>query len=265
MNHQSVGQASSRVSDLAEQVDAIASTVETEEHALRRYERQAEELIPSSPEEAHTALGILAALRWDVDGLDRHHGMALHHAPDTAVARCSYSRCLLQIGEVEAAFRIGREAFEQAPGDARVLRHLIGVAVEAGYFRYARDLCWHWRDVFPEEEVPCERAVADVVAALERDAFPERDARTALRIAHAERGAAKLRMTRSVVRRDCVEADGFLHTIHVLASNDFAVDFNERIIEKILDCRELRPGAQLKYLPMSIGMIVNDGDEQGSA
>ena len=174
--------------------------------------------------------------------------------------------CLLQIGEVEEAFGVGREAFEQARDDARVLREVMAVALEAGHFRYARGLCGQWRELCPEEEAPpWERAVEDVAGALERGTFTEQSAQDALRIAHRERGEARIRMTHGTLRRDHMEADSFLHVIHVLAPNEVAVDLNERVIEKVLCQIDLSDAPEVKFMPMFIGTIANGNDEQGPA
>ena len=111
----------SKANELIERLSrATAGTAN--ELTVRRLEQGARQLMAADVVGAHTVLGGVAALRWDVEGVHRHYRIALQRLA-TAQTYYNYSLALDNVEEGGAAFDASATAQRSAPDDQFLLDH----------------------------------------------------------------------------------------------------------------------------------------------
>ena len=228
----------------------------TRRWALRRIAADARRLMPTDAANAHTVLGRVAALQWDVDGLRRHYRSALSLS-DSAVNRWDYSTALFLVGETEQSYEMARDAWQRAPDDLSLLDNLIVSAVHAARFSEAQEFCDRGRKLAPKRDLPLASEIGELAKAVRQGEFSEEGARETLRAADSIRSNARIRPSGVIVVPSLDEPGSFLFEYRLITSPTAAGDLNEELALHWAESSRAMADPGLKFLPMFIGTVTN--------
>ncbi len=245
-----------KTSDLADRVAQMGQDAVIDEFALRRIAADARKLMSTDAAGAHTVLGRVAALRWDVAELKRRYQSAISLG-DPVLSRCDYSAALFLVGEAEQSYEIAHEAWQRAPNSLPVLDELITSAIHVAHFEEAKALCDHRRKLAPKQDLPIAGVVSELANAVHRDAFSEAGAREALRAADSARSDARIRSNGIMIVPSLDEPDSFLFEYRLIASPTVAGELNEALSLHWAESPEAMADPGLNFLPMFIGTVTN--------
>ena len=245
-----------KASELADRVAQIGLADVIDEFALRRIAADARKLMSTDAANAHAVLGRVAALQWDVDGLQRHHRSAISLG-DPALSRWDYSTSLFLVGEVGESYEIVHDAWQEAPDNLSLLDHLIASAVHAARFGEAQEFCSRRRKLAPKRDLPLGSVVGDLAQAVRQGEFSEEGAREALRTADSLRSDARIRPNGAIVVPSRDEPGSFLFEYRLITSPTDAGNLNEALALRWAESPKAMADPGLKFLPMFIGTVVN--------
>ena len=249
-----------KVPELIEKLNSIALGAEVDDLALRRIEQEARGMMVADPIGAHTVFGAIAALNGHTEDVRDHFRIALQQSGNSAEVFCNYSTALLNLGETVEALETARQAYQLAPDNPGVLRHLVTAAVQAAKFREAHA---HWNrlvQLAPQHLPPDESIAVPLGEAVERGVFREESVQELLQVVHEILKSAGIRrIAESVLMADHTDPDSFLYLIRIFASPDRAADLNELLANRLADQSDLMVDPGTRFVPMFIGIRVDDG------
>ena len=233
---------------LVERLARISTAEVVDEYTLRQAEADAEGLIRTDAAQAHSALAMVAALRWGVDEMRRQHeaGIALQDSRPNANA-------FTMVGEIDGAYRAACGALAKMPDDPIAMRHAIEAAVQDARFRDASVLCERWVRQSPQEQMPLRQSIGELVEAVEQGAFTEAGAREVLRTASALRRDARIRCSGFSIQPSVEDPGTFGFNYDVIASTEEASDLNCALAERWAGSPALQADPGLAFVPMFIG------------
>lgn len=237
---------------LSERLARISTAEVVDEYALRQAEADAEGLIRTDAAQAHAALAMVAALRWDVEATRRQHEAAIA-LQDSRPNSSDYANVFTILGEIDDAYRAACDALAKMPDDPTAMRCAIEAAVQDARFHDANTLCERWVKQSPQEQMPLRQSVGELAEAVERGAFTEAGARDVLRTASALRRDARIRCSGFSIQPSVEDPGTFGFHYDVIASTEEASDLNCALAERWADSPALQADPGLAFVPMFIG------------
>ena len=204
----------------------------------------------------HELLGRVAALRWDVDEMQRRHRLSVSLG-NPVLSRCNFALSLSLVGLINEAFLVALEAAEHAPDDRLALRVLIDAALANGRLRAAKIHLDRWRKLSPGEAGPHAPEVDSLVGALNKRLFGEDGVREVLRVATSIRVNARVRSHHITVSESVEEPGSFLLAEYLVTPSSRASDLNCELAERWAESPMLRADPGLRFKPMFIGTIAD--------
>lgn len=245
-----------KTSELADRVAQMGEDAVIDEFALRRIAADARKLMSTDAAGAHTVLGQVAALQWNVVELERHFRSAISLG-DPVLTRLNYSTALFLVGEAEQSYKIAHEAWRKAPGSLPVLDELITSAIHFACFEEAQALCDHRSKLAPKQDLPIASVVTELANAVHQGAFSEEGAREALRAADSARRDARIRSDGVMIVPSLDEPGSFLFEYRLIASPTVAGELNEELSLRWAESPKAMADPGLSLLPMFIGTVTN--------
>ena len=238
--------------ELAERLARIATADVVDEGALGQAQEDAEGLMRTNAAEAHAALAMVAALRWDIEELRRQHGAAIG-LWDSAHPCGDYSAAFTMVGEIDEAYDVACGALARTPDDLAVLRRAIEAAIQDGRFRDARALCERWSRCSPDGELPLRPDIEELVEAVEQGGFTESGAREVLRTASTLRRDARIRYKGFSIWPSVEDPGTFWLNYEVIASTDDAGDLNYALADRWANSPGLQTDPGIAFVPIFLG------------
>ena len=227
-----------KAGELLDRLIGIAARRDVDDLALERVAQEAQALMPSHAAGAHTVLGAVASVRGDIEGVRRHHGIALR-LEDTPTMRYNYSVSLAHTDENQAAMDLAREALESSADDLKLIHHAIEAALESANFAAMLELCEQWDAVSPKEPSPHAAAARKLRQATTAGEFTEDAVREVLDTVTAVRRDEAVRKAGFVLRCPDDVDDSFYYERLVYATPTLAAEVNERLADRISQRTEL--------------------------
>jgi hypothetical protein len=161
-----------KANQLIKQINELRTTAgQPDAVGLQRIQRAAEKLMESDVCSAHSILGMVAALRHDVDAAKAHHALAINLATpgERTLEITQYACSLSKLWLAEDAMWQQSQAVELAPENLLYLRELIDYSARSGHLRDAERWLdtWHKRAV--DQEPPAREQTYRQVAAFVKD------------------------------------------------------------------------------------------------
>ena len=243
-----------KAADLMDRLIFAKADSNSDELALRRLERDAEKVMHEDPVVAHTVLGGVAGLRWNIDGVREHFRIVLQHA-DQFVTRHNYSVALALVDEWQDSLDAADTAHSKAPDNTAILDGAIKRAVEAGRFRMAKTYCDRLNALRPTE---ASHAVTGVlrrlVASLDAGALGESNIERVLEFACSIQRREGVHGADIPARLDHDEPHSFLFRRFVRASPGTAAFLNATLAEEIVSHDDLAEDPGPLFVPLFIGV-----------
>ena len=230
--------------------DGVANDV-----TLLRLEQDARRLMAADVVGAHTVLGGVASLRWDVDLVHDHFRIALQHL-DTAETHYNYSVALSNVEERQAAFEAAATAQRRIPDDKFLIDHAIRLATDAGHFTEGTRLCERWNALVPDATHAMTRRLSDLAAAAHANLFSERAVQRLLAIMSTLQRGERVRGLASAMWEDPREARSFLYEQLVDAIPAEAGRLNVKFVDEVVSHPHLMEDPGFRFVPMFIGARV---------
>lgn len=245
----------SQSSGLIERLSQSSEDDVANEVMLLRLEQDARRLMSADIVGAHTVLGGVASLRWDVDLVHDHFRIALQHL-DTAETNYNYSVALSNVEERQAAFEAGATAQRRIPDDRFLIDHAIRLAIAAGHFAEGRRLCERWNALVPDETHAMTPRLAGLAAAANANLFSERAVQRLLAIMSTLQRGERVRGLTSAMWEDPREARSFLYEQLVDATPAEAGRLNVKFVDEVVSHPDLMEDPGFRFVPMFIGARV---------
>ena len=249
--------AESKTAHLIDQLGRIVAADSTDDLAIRRVEREAKALMSTEPASAHTVLGGIAALRRDLDEVQRHHRIALD-VRKSGITYFNFAVSLSLLGEMRGALEAAKSGLEAEPDDPRWLRHAIKLSMEAAHFSEARQLGGRWARLMPNEPHVETRNAMLVATAIDEGVFSEEKAQQVVGLfGTVQRSKGYLALTGfdvSVLRPDPTEPGSFAYERPIQASPSAAAELNGQYADRLLEAEDLLEDPGLRFVPMFIGV-----------
>ena len=245
-----------KADELADRVAQISQNAIIDEVTLQRIAADARRLLSIDAASAHSVLGRVAALQWNVVDLKRHFKSAISLG-DPVLRRLDYSTALFLVGEAEQSYKVAHEAMRIAPESLLVLDELVSSAIHVARFEEALALCDQRRKLAPKQGLPIASVVTELANAVRQGLFSEEGAREALRAADSVRSDARTRSNGVIVVPSLDEPGSFLFEYHLISSPIAAGELNEALSLRWANSASAMDDPGLKVLPMFIGTVVN--------
>ena len=243
----------SKASALVERLSKASREGAAPELVLRRLEQDARRLMAADVVGAHTILGGVASLRWDVDLVHDHYRIALQHL-DTAETHHNYAVALSNVEERQAAFMAAATAQERIPDDKFLLDHAIGLAMDAGRFAAGRRLCERWNALVPDETHALTRTFDGLAGAADANHFSELAVQRVLVIlSTVQRGQSVVGLG-SATLADPREPGSFLYEQLVDTTPVQAGRLNLKFVDEVVARGDLMEDPGSRFVAMFIGV-----------
>ncbi|MCY3838915.1 MAG: hypothetical protein OXH09_09780 [Gammaproteobacteria bacterium] len=231
---------------------------------LRRLEQEAQQLMHADVVGAHTVLGGVASLRWDLDRVRHHFRIALQHL-DAARTHNNYAVALSNVEELQVAYEEVSTAHDRAPDDKSFLEHAIKLSAHAGRFADGRRLCERWNALAPDTPHPLTPWMTRLANAVESNVFTEGSVQRLLGIMSelppCERAESRqrndhVRTAATATWEDAKEPGSFLHEVLVDATTPDAARLNAMFVDRVISQADLMEDPGYHFVPVFIGARV---------
>ena len=222
---------------------------------LLRLEQEAKQLMHADVVGAHTVLGGVASLRWDLDRVRHHFRIALQHL-DTASTHNNYAVALSNVEELQVAYEEVSTAHDRAPDDKSFLEHAIRLSAPAGRFADGRRLCERWNALAPDTPHPLTPRMTRLASAVESNVFSEGSVQRLLGIMSELQRNDHVRTVATATWEDAKEPGSFLHEVLVDATTSEAARLNAMFVDRVVSQAELLEDPGHHFVPMFIGKRV---------
>lgn len=246
--------------ELLVELDALFSTDdEPGEFVLARLRRDANKLMPHSPEEAYTVLSAIEALKWNQDGAARLAAEAVRH-DYSVVTLMNVALNMRSVGLLHVACDYMRKALDIAPVDPEIVSRAMDFHCSAGFIHQASAMLAAARkrgvEFKPEDEVDAVDTLAGIIDRLQiphdRIVF-EIAAAHSLLFHHRRR----LRGFAATVALDPDGGETFVVAIPVIGSVDDEIHFEEELASLLAE----EPGWNPCKLSIEFEMIPEDANQ----
>ena len=219
---------------------------------LLRLEQDAQRLMHADVVGAHTVLGGVASLRWDLDRVRHHFRIALQHL-DTATTHNNYAVALSNVEELQVAYEEVSTAHERVPDDKFFLEHAIRLSAHAGRFADGRRLCERWNALAPDTPHPFTHRMNRLANAVEAAVFSESSVQRLLAIMSEVQRNDRVRTAATATWEDAKEPSSFLHELRVDATTVEAARLNAIFVDRVVSQADLLEDPGHRFVPMFIG------------
>ena len=253
-----------KAAELIAALAALAAEAEPNDFELKRLEREAEKLLKIDAVAGYTALGAVASLRGDIEGVHSRHRAALQLSGNSPQTLHNYGASLAKLGEFTEALEVARRAHSRAPADPQMFGGVVTASLYAGHFREACDLVNEWNGANPERPYAPDSPVEALLSAVDREVFTEERLQEVVAIAYEVLRSSKIRTGRVELHADEHEPDYFLFECFVMTSPEKAEELNEALDARIRDCPHLMDDPGLRFMPAFIGASVDGGQSEAA-
>ncbi|HHH26866.1 MAG TPA: hypothetical protein ENK57_00735 [Polyangiaceae bacterium] len=242
---------------LVRELDAlsIGDPADRSEFTLARIAREADRMAQADPAMAESVRGILAALRWDVERLDRHFERALQLAAPGAAPTVLFNHAvaLERVHRIEQAAARAAAAVDLSPEDLEQLRGALWLGLRAGRLDLAHDLLARLARA-AEQRVAQDEAAARILRRLEQ-AGGQGAVRAAFAAVHELLARKRVVTRRTGLWLGPEEEVGYVHEAWMSASA--AAGLNEAIAAAMTD-RTLVPEPAMRTITAyAVGLIAD--------
>ena len=249
--------AAGKADELIGLLGSVASAETADELAIRRLQNDATQLMRSDAAGAYTVLGGVAALRGDLEGVHRHHRIALD-LRKSPITHFNYSVSLSLLGDMEDALRAIMSGLGETPDSPWLAAHAIKLAMEAAHFTEALDLCGRLKRLAPDSEPHAESESAALAAtAVKEGLFREETAQEVIALLGAvQRSEGRLGLNGlnvSVLRPDPTEAGSFLYERYIKSTPSEAAELSARFADRLAASEALLEDPGLRFVPVFVG------------
>ena len=195
---------------------------------LKRLERQAQRLLKADALTAYMALGAVATLQGDVDGMHANHKRAVDLAPNSALPYQNYGSSLMALARFDEARSIAMKGLQADPDDQDILTLAIHMTLMCGLFSEAQELLNLWASRHPgrQSEFP-DATVRALDRIRSRGASEEDHVRSILRLVEEVLQGANFRVAGPALYADDVDEDGIVIECYTMSSTDEAGVLND--------------------------------------
>ena len=222
---------------------------------LLRLEQEAQQLMHADVVGAHTVLGGVASLRWDVDRVRHHFRIALQHL-DAGTTHNNYAVALSNVEELQVAYEEVSTAHDRVPDDKSFLEHAIRLSAPAGRFVDGRRLCERWNALSPDTPHPLTLRMIRLARAVESNVFTEGGVQRLLGIMSELQRNDHVRTVATATWEDAEESGSFLHEVLVDATTTEAAQLNAIFVDRVVSEADLMKDPGSHFVPMFIGARV---------
>ena len=248
-----------RANELVEQLSGLTKSGVVQELPMRRLRNQAQDLMQSDPAGAHTVLGGVAALDWNLKAVRDHFRIALQHDAH-AGTYYNYSVALSNVEATSEAFDAAQSAYRQAEDDKFLLGNAIEHASKTAHFTLANNLCRRWTSLSPEESHPLSSVLLDLEKAIERRTFDEESVREVLGLMSTVQRTEKARTESWMIHKDSDDPSSFHYWNHVAVSAKNIASVNGGFVEELLANDHLLVEPGLHFVVLFIGVSPDGRD-----
>ena len=226
-------------SELLDRIAAAAKRPDISEFELQRFEADAKRLLKVDAAGAHQALGAIASLRFDVEGVKQHHEAAIKLTSDVA-ARLNYAVSLENVALYSEAAARFLEPVKVEPENLLFLSHAITSHLLAGKIAKAAELVAKYRRLTPDATADKEFDAAESVKTLfEKHEIPESELMQALEIAYDVVRQRRLRLDETSIHVERQNGDeSVVYRLYVLAGLKEALAADAELTQKIAETME---------------------------
>lgn len=244
-----------KASGLIERLSRASGVGVANDVMLLRLEQDAQRLMHADVVGAHTVLGGVASLRWNLDQVRHHFRIALQHL-DTATTHNNYAVALSNVEELQIAYEEVSTAHERIPDDRFFLEHAIRLSAHAGRFVDGRRLCERWNALAPETPHPFTHRMSRLAKAVDAAVFSESSVQRLLAIMSEVQRNDHVRTASTATWEDAKEPGSFLHEVLVDATTSEAARLNAMFVDGVVSQAELLEDPGHHFVPMFIGKRV---------
>ena len=208
--------------------------------------------MPADVVGAHTVLGGVASLRWDLDLVRHHFRIAMQHL-DTPTTQGNYAVALSHVEERQAAYEVAATAHDRVPDDKLLLEHAIRLSVYAGRFAEGRRLCERWNALAPDDPHRFTHDLDRLALAVAANRFSESKVQRLLGIMAELQRIERIRTVASAIWEDALEPGSFLHEQFVDTTTVEAGRLNSTFVGEVVAHADLMEDPGLRFVPVFIG------------
>ena len=126
--------------ELIDEIIRHAAAAEIPELALKRLSTRAGKLLKADAPAGYMALGMIAALSFDHEALDKHHKAAIALAPFEPAVYFNYIVSLYRVSSMDKALAVSRQFYDKHSADLRAKCMIFGGLVLSGRYIEAENL-----------------------------------------------------------------------------------------------------------------------------
>ena len=216
---------------------AMAHTRDLNEFDLKHAEREARKLLQVDALQAHTALGAVAALRYEEHEVHTRHKTALNLSHRAPRALLNYAVSLRRIGRFDESREATLEALAQAPSDPALLQLSVTASVRSGHFLEAKrlqdDLMVPSTKRSIQPPVDPKPGLTELCAAIKRNLFSEHGLQQVIAIATETLRAHKMRLREATIIWSPVDPDEFMFEQTLWTDENTASDLSMELDDKL--------------------------------
>lgn len=244
-----------KASGLIERLSRASEVGVANDVMLLRLEQDAQRLMHADVVGAHTVLGGVASLRWNVEQVRHHFRIALRHS-DTATTHNNYAVALSNVEELQVAYEEVSTAHERVPDDRFFLEHAIRLSAHAGRFVDGRRLCERWNALAPETPHLFTHRIDRLANAVDAAVFSESRVQRLFAMMSDLQRNDRVRTVATATWEDAKEPSSFLHELLVDATTVEAARLNAMFVDGVVSQADLLEDPGHHFVPMFIGTRV---------
>jgi tetratricopeptide (TPR) repeat protein len=204
-----------------------------DQFTLQRYKKEASDNLNVDPRLGYIALGMIAVLQSDYEGLDIAYQKAIAIKNDSE-SHASYANALQMVGRFNEAFHEAVVASEKEPENLTLLERAIDYSRHAGKYAAGLDLVTKYAQRAPGKSSEAQEIIIDVLSIFQAREFSENIISQCNDIAFSILRKNKVPYIKTKFRTD-IQDNYIMYFIYVLASDEIAQALDEELGIELFD------------------------------